>query len=147
MKYVVCALVLLVALPAQALDFYTTGKDALEKRDYVTALKYLFAYRTAKLQELETHPEFLAELERMIQLSEQELRVGLKAKKEIVFGVTAAKGREIDDLLSAIANKDFMVVPANPNGATLEKLVEEKEKELNLLKTLQGVKNKGAKAQ
>ena len=65
---------LLVAFSsAFADDFYKSGADAMAAQDYVRALKYLFAYRTAKLSELEKTPDFLKRLDANIALAEKKL--------------------------------------------------------------------------
>ena len=63
-----------IAAPAFGADLYNTGREAFVKKDYVTALKYLFAYRTLYEKELLQQPEFLSKLDRSIVIAERQLR-------------------------------------------------------------------------
>lgn len=56
-------------------ELYTMGNEAYQNKDYVSALKYLFAYRVVNENELTSHEKFLTQLDKAIEISERKINV------------------------------------------------------------------------
>lgn len=57
---------------------YRMGNEAYLEKDYVSALKYLFAYRMVNEIELAKHKEFSAQIEEAIETSERKIREAIR---------------------------------------------------------------------
>ncbi len=54
-------------------NFYDVGMKAYKERDFIAALKYLFAYRSANEKALEDNQDFLSQLDNAIAFCEKKL--------------------------------------------------------------------------
>jgi hypothetical protein len=155
MKALIAFLAITFTCSVSAEDLYKTGNEALKKEDYVTALKYLFAYRTLKSEELNKHPDFLRTLDASISTAESKLRstqLSTVGKGVGFLGVAGAKGSatpftntattvstrgyEVPELLRALDAKGLKVVPQSAEGKKyLEELIKDQEKQLLEMKS------------
>lgn len=155
MKAFIAVLAISFACSVSAEDLYKTGNEAYKKGDYVTALKYLFAYRTLKNDELTQHPDFLRSLDISISTAESKLRsaqlniagkgVGFFGTAGVVGSATpfanttttvSTRGYEIPELLRALDAKGLKVVPQSPEGKRyLEEAISVQEKQLSEMKS------------
>ena len=53
---------------------YKKGYEAYQNKDYISALKYLYAYRVANENKLPEHENFTAQIDEAITISEHEIR-------------------------------------------------------------------------
>ncbi|MFM2368102.1 MAG: hypothetical protein RL619_398 [Bacteroidota bacterium] len=79
MKLLIIVIFLCVNITSSAFaeseeDLYKIGQKAFNDKDYVTALKYLFAYKTLNIAELKKHKKFLDDLDTSIKISEDNIR-------------------------------------------------------------------------
>lgn len=83
--FIALILATVISCPAFGEDLYAIGNEALKKHDYITALKYLFAYRTLKESELKQHPDFLSKLDKSIADTEDKVRSRLQPDTNTIF--------------------------------------------------------------
>lgn len=60
--------------------YYQKGLKAYEKKDYISAIKFLFAYKVTHKKTLSSKSDFLTNLDKSIEYSEKQLRTALKMK-------------------------------------------------------------------
>jgi hypothetical protein len=154
------ALALAIAhMPVCADELYERGVAAIHKKDYVTALKNLVAYRYANIQKLAGEKEFLAKLEANIAHAETRLRQFQELHRSTdgsatrergsiaemypteppirITRTTAGAGREDVEAIRLLSERGLVIVPTTPAArAALEQLIKSKESELT---TLRGV--------
>ena len=63
-------------------EMYKMGNEAYQKKDYVSALKYLFAYRVANREELAKHDKFSTQIDEAIAISEKQIRDAIKFREK-----------------------------------------------------------------
>ena len=67
---------------SKARDIYRKGNDAYQNKDYVSALKYLYAYRVSNEKDLLEHKNFLSQLDEAIENSERQIRNAIKFRDD-----------------------------------------------------------------
>lgn len=97
-------------------ELYASGKAAYEERNYVDALKYLYAYSKINQLKLEEHPEFAETLQSIISECEAILRLAIASNRSatidpktgnLIFRVEeldagfSGTGKDINDLLKS----------------------------------------------
>ena len=65
-------------------EMYEKGNEAYKSKDYLTALKYLFAYRAVNEEKLSEHTEFSDQLNEAIATSESYILEAIKFREKFV---------------------------------------------------------------
>jgi len=145
MKRFVLIVALFVSLSVFGEDLYKIGQTAYSKKDYVTALKYLFAYKTLNENALLQNPSFLSDLNKSIEISEANIR-GQFVDRSIFSGTTnprmkitgstfGAQGYEIPDIIKELNAKGLKVSADRAEGIKLlDEAIKTQERQLQILK-------------
>ncbi|MCH8330265.1 MAG: hypothetical protein IH946_02620, partial [Bacteroidetes bacterium] len=103
-----------ISLETTYKDLYTKGNNAYKNKNYVDALKYLYAYKVINERVLnEYHAEFLGKLNAAISNCELKLRQKLVVVREKANGTTSyfnGNGYEVPDYL-----RNFIQNNGSPN--------------------------------